>query len=264
MSNFTQVCYKGSAPHLAQLRTYTPCDPTSASSMCCRNIEENPNRSVDWCLPNGLCSNFGNDVGSLDGQTYWIESCSDPTWSAEECAPFRRYFQARGCSVDGEGNAQLGYCSETGNYCCRKSSSTNDCCDTSDDDNLVVERPIASIVPATISVAGVVSTVPVPTMLATSTAIPTPTSAVADTTSTGLSVGASVGIGVGATMAVVAPLLGIVYLFMRRKKRKYTSAGLGSGANGYLKSADAATSVVESGGRHRYELPQSPYRQEMQ
>jgi hypothetical protein len=286
MSNFTQVCYRGSAPHPVQARSYTPCNPTSAFSMCCRNIEEDPNKSVDWCLPNGLCSNFGNNVGSLDEQTYWIESCSDPTWTAEECMPFRRYFQPGGCFIvsprrrfdprarwsladlcttqDHDGNAQLGYCRETNDYCCRKSSSSSDCCDASDDANLVIALPLASIVPATISVAGVVSTVPVPTMRATSATFSTLTSAVEDTASSGLSAGAGVGIGIGATALIVAVVLGIVYLFMRRKKRRNTPAGPGRGANVYSKSADAATPVVEAGGRHRYELPQSPYRGDRQ
>ncbi len=62
MANATQVPYE----------LYAPCDQEANVSMCCRTN----NGGSDVCLPSGLCRN---------GNIYWRESCTDPTWTDPAC-----------------------------------------------------------------------------------------------------------------------------------------------------------------------------------
>ena len=62
--------------------------------MCCRTFQVEGAPVADYCLPNGLCSNFDPETMDLGSQTFWIESCSDPSWASEACAPLAKYMQA--------------------------------------------------------------------------------------------------------------------------------------------------------------------------
>jgi hypothetical protein len=60
--------------------SYLPCNTSTEFSMCCA---WNRTSDADQCLQNGLCYN-------PDGNYYWRESCTDPTWTSEFCSPLCR------------------------------------------------------------------------------------------------------------------------------------------------------------------------------
>lgn len=79
-ANAVATCYDSSLK--AKDVHYRPCNETSEFSMCCR-LDEVGGYGADTCLPNGLCTNI--PTNSIDPQTYWRESCSDPTWKSPYC-----------------------------------------------------------------------------------------------------------------------------------------------------------------------------------
>jgi hypothetical protein len=88
---------------------YQPCN-IGTYSMCCAT---NRTSDADQCLQNGLCYN-------ADGNYYWRESCTDPTWTSEACSQL--------CRVDWSGgDAPLTLCLD-GSWCCGYENITG-CCD---------------------------------------------------------------------------------------------------------------------------------------
>ena len=71
---------ENAASNVANLEDYAPCDAGAAVSMCCaigpHRVAEG---SADTCVAdNRLCL-------SSNGETYWRESCTDPTWTDPAC-----------------------------------------------------------------------------------------------------------------------------------------------------------------------------------
>jgi len=236
--------------------------------MCCRTMEEG-GVTPDSCLPNGLCSNFHSDITDLGHQTFWIESCSDPSWNSEACAGLGKYLQSgSGCFRDSSGNAQLGFCSETMTYCCNQNTGNTSCCDTTISENLAVKLPVASMIPVTTSFAGLIYTTALPTLLSTATkASPTDITASPTASSTShygskLSVGAGIGIGISAAVGLFLILLALAYVFLRRRHGKGAVYDLATRPHLEDVSSGAKleqSSVAELHGLGRHELHNSVY-----
>jgi hypothetical protein len=125
-------------------------------------------------------------------------------------------------------------------YCCNQNTHNTSCCDTTISGNMVVNLPVASMIPVTTSFGGSIYTTALPTMLSTSiTTSPTagaatPTAGAASPTAitasstpsstshhiSSLSAGTAIGIGIAATLGFFLTLLVLACVFLKRRHGK--------------------------------------------
>lgn len=265
-TNSTPPCYSWGGIEADPI--YTPCNTGAAYSMCCRSQKEGV-IEPDSCLPNGLCAYWGMDISGLHNQSTWIESCSDPSWKDPACATAAKYTDPNGrtgcfrvctklhrqnrivieltLSKDPAGSSPLGYCPDSGTYCCNQFSPNITCCDLDFKGNIAVEFPAASMVAVTTSFSGTIYTTVLPTLLSSSSAVNAPSSAMnagssaaitAEATSgaqtssapsgaagnSQLSVGGAVGIGIAATIIAFAIGIGLFLCLRRRRQPQYSES----------------------------------------
>lgn len=90
--NSTRPCYTWNGSQTDYV--YTPCNLAAAHSMCCPTLVKPGEKTTPTsCLPNGLCSDYFNDIRKLGQQRYWIGACSDRSWQVGVCAGMARYFK---------------------------------------------------------------------------------------------------------------------------------------------------------------------------
>lgn len=273
MQNSSSTCY--SFDGTAKRRTYTPCNQASPHSMCCHNFKDN-SWSPDICLPNGLCYNSDNlNPEYLGKRGFWVESCSDPTWSDPACKEMKGFitscYSVCPCStipklthmltaLKSEANAPVTYCPDTGEYCCGRSKEVADCCSDAYDKNTVFSTsiPYARVVDVTTTIAGSVVTTSIPTMISSATAA-------ASTNPSKLSAGAGVGIGIGVALGTAPVLLSGFLLWRRSRRAKCASLNDVRGIEDenkppYGSSHELTPTTVHELGvaSERHELPSKP------
>ncbi|MCJ1386797.1 hypothetical protein MMC17_009924 [Xylographa soralifera] len=220
----SSICYTSAGTQSDSLA----CSPDEANSMCCE--------TDDICLSNGLCQP-ANDTGVFT--QYHFFGCTDPTWNAPEC-----HTQCQNCmeqsSLDSfllshihlaSGDGVLG-CSP-GNFCCYGTNNSGCCEDSSNVFDLGIGT-IVTVVEASTSMSGNVSTtiaataigtvsfLSAPTITRITPTVPTTPSAPASSTpNTGVAIAVGLGAGIPASVAM---LVGLYYLLVFRPKRQHTQS----------------------------------------
>jgi len=101
------ACYSPNGTVITELDIQPCIQISGVASMCCATKRAG---TPDDCLPNGLCQN---------GDTFWRDYCTDPTWSSPHCLPRTI------CGNDEY--TQMTLCLN-GSWCCGEGNFTS-CCD---------------------------------------------------------------------------------------------------------------------------------------
>jgi hypothetical protein len=112
----SQTCYRldgsplphDNVPHPdGTINSWVSCNPDQATSHCCN--------SIDLCLDNGLCMNFGSS-GNRSDRLFTLQGCTDAAWRP----PCSQYFAENRFDTPGAGDRPILYlCSwdNEGEYC---------------------------------------------------------------------------------------------------------------------------------------------------
>lgn len=234
-----------------------PCNNVGGSySMCCAT---NRTSDADMCQQDGLCYNPNGDY-------YWREGCTDPTWTSEACSLLCRSgpVNPNDPSIGdySMGSAPLTICDDE-SICCGYQNFT-DCCNKNLGTRINANGQPISGSSSSISYSTTTNANGQPTSSSSSsishgtiTSSPGSTSPQtplrSQSSSEGLSTGAKVGIGIGIPAAL---LLGAVAgFFILQRRRGDRSSGLGGrGSEGVIPSGSEhypqVTGTSEVSGDH--------------